>query len=725
MEAAVQAALPAGFTELKPESPSQKGRTWVRKSDHIDAVLNLYSSPVRLWICQFEKVAPTVEYDGSLTPVPLWWERVGVSLGSGLVVGEDAQHSYVLARLEQWSAHENVQVGDPLSPIRWKLVNSEIRFRDEQSGWSLLATSRLHVKPARFIGHPVGNADVRIISNAHWTAHTMRRTWIDPGDPPLPPVDLGVVTSDQPAILTQASADGTTFELVSGATEWHSAIVVDAGRHGVVGFAGGERVGVDGPFVAIDSSKISALGAKANLTLAHDSTALQARSAPAPTVKPATVAAAGIAAVDGSEIPVPVTWQHAGIVQDVGDGLVVAEDAKNSYVLVKLADWVLPDPIYIGDPQKIGDAEKPSIWILVKPDLRFRDEKTGLSLYAVPRLHVRPARFARSVKQGESVRIITNKGFLQNSARDNWFTSLHTDDGIVGAVHSSPPSFEYAAGTLDWAGGSIVDQAGAVLGFADWDGQGMSRIYLARPASVIADLLKNLNLSLSYATEKATPQIAAPTVSSLSDVVMASAESSLAVVDCPVKDALHQPRATGVVIATTADVSYVVTAENRKCNRTVYVGGDLRHGYPARSIDVDQSRSINYSVPNNLEVIAIPRGNLRPATFTRDFQSGSVFVLSYAQPVPGSSAARVSARVNEAVLSSLTGYPNLNAANGIGIAGGVFDPKTGRLIGVVSFSTDLTSLFPDQRPSPRVGYQMISVDTLISYVHLLKEMIRL
>jgi hypothetical protein len=215
--------------------------------------------------------------------------------------------------------------------------------------------------------------------------------------------------------------------------------------------------------------------------------------------------------------------------------------------------------------------------------------------------------------------------------------------------------------------------------------------------------------------------------SSLSDATIAKAESAVVAVDCLAGDRSERRRTTGVVVASDDRRSYVVT-EKRSCPRTVYLGGDRPQPYPARVVAVDQAAlaSKMMALPGTLELIAIERGGVSAATLAKAPPSSGVFVLSYMQsPAGGQPPATIRPRLNGAVLSSASIVENLTAIRGITAGGGVFDAKTGELVGVVSYAYDPVTLDVDRRPEPRIGYNMATTEDVKRLAQFSAEIVRL
>lgn len=205
-------------------------------------------------------------------------------------------------------------------------------------------------------------------------------------------------------------------------------------------------------------------------------------------------------------------------------------------------------------------------------------------------------------------------------------------------------------------------------------------------------------------------QLSATAQQSLNEAIVDRAETSLAIVDCPASSGVK--RSTGVIIASDAERSYLLTEAGGGCARTVYVRGDLTHGYPARAVGIDKAALAMAltTLPYNLEVISIERGGLVPSTLS-GATGGAVFVLSYPQPATSSTGSgHVQARLNLTTFGAgQTFGATLYAVRGITVGGGVFDAANGRLVGIVSFAQPHLSFDTDADRDARIGYTVANV----------------
>jgi Trypsin-like peptidase domain len=812
--AAIDAALPPGFVRHGPASPTVNGRDWPlwrRNGDHLFVSLNGYFSPVHLTIVQYEKPPSSALLDGTVTPVPLVWERdethasISVGIGSGVVVGEDALHSYVVARLSGSFVGDTIRVGDPLTPLRWKLVGSSVVVRDDTSSLALLATPRLHVRPARFIRTPVAGADVQVVSHQHWTAKWMGRTWTDPGDPPAGPFDLGSSLQAEAGTIAAVQPARGSFDFTPGRTEWRSALVLDSARHAVVGFAGTRVPGATTDATAVSAAQIAVLLERGKRDLNYDGTVLVAKESPAPRISPKPVADTGLArfiqqaltlagddfaairgardpvipnwyattgftadpavvsdcrideysawsldcalpsfsehgtsvvsaveaalppgfvrtgpanpdastfpwpfwsrledyrivalngalsprsavrlsvrrygqppaaidTLDGSITPVPLVWRHADdhgvtLFQSVGSGIVVAEDSRASYVVGKLDLWELPETILIGSPR---DAER---WTMVRPVLRTRDSATGLALFAVPKLKIRPARFLKNPVQGERIgAVFSEEAFFVTSEHDDLRARIHRDEGIVSAVHTSPPTFDYTAGgTNGWQGGIVFDAArGIAVGFPYETLHRASGAYLAHSAATIEALLRTQNLALDYAAAAASTDRFATLLASVARIAAGAEVGSGVIVDPP---------------GAGPEESYVLTAAHvlkGRTRATVFLPS-LRDGVEARLVRRDAQR--------DLALLAFPRVKVAAVSLAANVRrGGQIGVVGF----PRSSYAfvryhdNIVPKLNEGLVDSIDepgGTMAYDAVTDEGNSGGpIVDLESYSLVGIV------------------------------------------
>ena len=213
--------------------------------------------------------------------------------------------------------------------------------------------------------------------------------------------------------------------------------------------------------------------------------------------------------------------------------------------------------------------------------------------------------------------------------------------------------------------------------------------------------------------------------SSLNERILAKAESTLTIVDCPVKDAYRKQRSTGVVIASNDRRSYLLTEDYHQCARTAYLQGDLSHGFPVRSVGTNEVALTNSmtSLRDGLEVVSIERGGL-PAAALSSVLGGKAFVLSYPEPIDASTSRKVQARLNEATLSPAQTFASLVAVRGITVGGGVFDETTGGLLGIIR-STNGSPPTLDVNPDPRITYLVATVPEIRNFVQFAAEQIDL
>ena len=429
--AAVEKALPTGFTRTFPAS-----YLWTRHDDYTLVMVSVVSSVVHLRVTQYVKLPPAgTRYDGSVTPLPLLWEhadkqgKVGKQLiGGGIVVAEDAQHSYVIVKAQPWAAKETLFLGDPVVPGRWRIVKPDVRATDESRGLILFATPRLRVKPAAFAASPARGQAIRVLAGS--PGHEDEGDWMSSIDS-----DSGVVSAVHVA--------PPAFEYTAGTgSSWPGAAVVDAKTNALVGFGDNNDTGASGSYLAEPATVLAALTARANVT-----PALVSSRPPLRAIDPVTSIAPSVARIETSA-------------KSVGTGVVVANTATTIYVLTashvlktdeKMAQLVASALVSLPSFKRARVAR------VVRVDI-IRD----LALLAVADAHVDALPLATVARRGERIAVI---GFPESAYR---FYAEGTGDpilpkwneGILSSIDDAKGTIEYDAITdVGNSGGPIVDIA--------------------------------------------------------------------------------------------------------------------------------------------------------------------------------------------------------------------------------------------------------------------------
>jgi hypothetical protein len=670
--AAVGAALPPGFIRTGPA-------VWSRPGDDMLVSIYGFQNSQRLWIYQYAKPpAAGDRVDGSLTPVPLLAltpNAQGVpfhqSIGSGIVVAEDAKQSYVLMRVDEWGLSQTLLAGDPGAVNRWNLVPARLLARDDLTSLALVATPRLRVTPARFVGGPFQGEAIRAVSVAERIGLP---TDTDELDSPL---------QTATGIVNAVHVTPPTFEYTAG----DGGLLIDATRNAVVGYAAADpraTRGTSGAYFAQPASVIDGLMKSAGLALAYVSgTAPAAPAAPAAAVAPAIAPVGAVSAV--APILGSVARIQAG--RERGSGSIVLASglsATESYVLTAA---------HVVAGRTTATVFLPSLQRGAEGHVVRSDARRDLALIAIPHVSASPLPLAAGVQRGQHVGVV---GFPQSSYAflaygDPRVAKLN--DGVVNSVDAVPYTIQYDALTDQGdSGGPVFDfDSRTLVGVVHGEAGDGSGTYAGASLSAVRAFLG----SPARASAVRPSDV-------LNAAALAKAQAALVIVECATADALHPRRETGVIVASDDRRSFIVT-DGRTCGRTVYLNGDTRNGFAARGVTRGNGDLIT--------VISIERGNLPAARLDQaPATSATAFVLSYVASSSANTGTPIQPRLNGATLALSS--QRVTAIRGITDGGGVFDAATGDLVAMIQSGLDVGSLDASVRPEPVIPYFVATAATI-------------
>ena len=678
---AIGRALPAGFRLWNTSLPASYHVVWVRSSDFmsVDLVQGFGDKRLHIWVQQLiaAPARPPI-LDAQDAPLPVFASaQPSQTLGNGFVVAEDGTHSYIVT-VSTARPSGPLFVGRPIVSDYSRTVSASVVAFDDRTGMLLLSVARLPIRPTPLEG-PLEQGQ-HVTSTRLWLCSYQQM--ID-AETCMRESDTGIVAVPHPREAEFVhTVEYQKFDA-------HGAALQDASTRRVVGISlGPNLLNGYGASVAVDAEGIHRFVAQ-SVPQAEIPAIEPAKPPPSPPER-SVVARASRSIVRLRVFN--VQKQH----WDNGTGVVVGKSGDTSTIVTAAHVFPTPPPTGGYDVQVYSAHASTALSANVSGLNRQSDVATlavkGLSLPAIT--------LAQAVRAGET---IGSLGF--NDAEVNLFAGDEQPELAEGRIGTYDPAvnrLEYNLSTsYGFSGGPVFDlTTGSLVGLVHGEIQ---------PGGYQAVDLRAINSALNRRVAPSPP--AATAVQTMPSE--ARAFPSLVLIDCPHPMLPDHAHLTGVVVASDASKSYIVTAVDT-CAMTAHVGGAMDRSYPMHAVAEDVVARVE-SMQNDFVSIAlyvIDRGGLRPATLSAAPPGGKVSVLSFADSTvkQHAGARAVPPRLDE---STLFAGQQLNANNGISDGGAIFDPGFSQLFGITYFNGQNISLGgrdkfggmgPPPPPDTRVQY---------------------
>ena len=649
---AIGRALPAGFRLWNTSLPSSYHVVWVRSSDFmaVNLVQGFGDKRLHIWVQQMiaAPARPPI-LDAQDAPLPLFASaQSSQTLGDGFVVAEDDAHSYVLTASTSRPSGP-LYVGRPIVTDYSRTVTASVVAFDDHTGMLLLSVARLPVKPTALEGPLVQGQ--RVTSTRLWLCTYQQM------------IDAQTCTreSDNGIVAVSHPREGEFVHTVEYQQfDAYGAELQDASTHRIVGmFLGPNLLNGYGASIAVDAEAIRRFVAQS--TPGAEIPAIEPAQPP-----PAPPERAVVARVFRSIVRLRV-FNVQKQLWDNGTGVVVGKSGSTSTIVT--AAHVLPTPPQIGgyDIQVFT----PHVSAPLSATVSGLNRQSDVAILAVAGLSAPPIALAQTVRAGET---IGSLGF--NDAEVNQFAGDEQPElaeGRIGTYDPAANRIEYNLSTsYGFSGGPVFDLAtGSLVGLVHGEIQ---------PGGYQAVDIRAIGSALN---RRVAPGAAAATaVKTMPSEVRAV--PSLVLIDCPNPMFSYHAHLTGVVVASDAVRSYIVTATDT-CEMTAHIAGAMDTSYPMHVVADDVVARLDASAyaPASVAIYVIARGGLRPATLSTTAPHGKVSVLSFADSTikQHAGARYVPPRLDE---STLLGSQQLSANNGISDGGAIFDPTLTNLFGITN-----------------------------------------